>query len=145
MRCGQEGSESNLVDLNRTIHSGIKIIIWDSVLIWLNGGVSSNASCVLRCWAQIWYISSMVINKYFAIPYTSHFQITPEIMVFKIFQTFCGTFITKTNHIFLQCMWPILIPRPYFPVRYPSFFFCFIFYRQWTITKLATIPMISHE
>ena len=48
--------EVNVPHLGSTEHSTvllIEIIIWDAVLIWLNGGVSSKLDCVVV--APIWH------------------------------------------------------------------------------------------
>ena len=40
---GQVGNVANLSSLEQSTMVLIEIIIWDAILIWLNGGVSSNA------------------------------------------------------------------------------------------------------
>ena len=45
---GQKGNVPNLSSTQQSTMVLIEMITWDAVLIWLNGGVSSNAFCVVK-------------------------------------------------------------------------------------------------
>ena len=55
----REVNVPNLCSTEQSTVALIGIIMWDAVLIWLNGGVSSKADCVVA--VPIWHIYFLTI------------------------------------------------------------------------------------